>query len=63
MSNANPLADKRVRSGIGLVSATTVAVIGVLVFDGPARWLVLGIAAMDALLTPYVLGLAADADQ
>jgi hypothetical protein len=59
MDEQNPLEDRRIRSMMGLFSATIVVVIAILVADGMLRWLMLGIAAVDLVATPYILGLAA----
>jgi len=55
---SNPLEDRRVRSALGLFSASIIAVVAVFFVDGMLRWLMLGIAAIDLLATPYILGLA-----
>lgn len=60
MAAENPLADKRVRSLVGLLSAGTIALVALLFLDGLIRLVVLGVAAVDAVLTPYMLGLAID---
>ena len=58
MAAENPFADRRVRSLLGIVSGTLIGVVAIVFLDGPIRWLLLGIAAIDAVLTPYILGLA-----
>lgn len=63
MDSENPLADRRVRSLLGLFSATMVVVVAVLFVDGMIRWLMLGIAALDLVMTPYILGLAVEQEQ
>jgi hypothetical protein len=60
MSAENPLADKRVRSLVGLLSAGTIGLVAILFLDGPIQLVFLGVAAVDAVMTPYMLGLAAD---
>ena len=60
MSAENPLSDKRVRSLLGLLSAGTIAMVGLLFLDGLARIALIAFAAADAVITPYLLGLAFD---
>jgi hypothetical protein len=59
MDQQNPLEDSRIRSAMGLVSATMVVVVAVFLVDGVMRWLLFGIAALDLVMTPYILGLVA----
>ena len=58
MNSENPLADRRVRSFLGISGAVIIAVVAIFFLDGPIRYLVLGIAALDAIVTPYLLGRA-----
>ncbi|WP_436934253.1 hypothetical protein [Halovenus marina] len=58
--NEGVLKSKRNRSLLGLVGAIPVAIVGVVLFDGPMLWLLLGVAALDAVLFPYLLGRAVD---
>lgn len=63
MEQANPLADRRVRSLMGLFSASIVVAVALLFVDGTVRWIMLGVAAVDLVMTPYILGLAAEQSQ
>ena len=58
MDEQNPLADKRIRSLMGLSSGLIVAVVAIFFVDPPLTWLLLGIAVLDVIATPYILGLA-----
>lgn len=58
----NPLADKRIRSLIGLSGALVIAIIAIVYLEGIAQWIGLGIAVLDAAVTPYILGLAVEED-
>jgi hypothetical protein len=54
----HPFADRRVRALIGLSGSLMIAVVAVLFIDDPTlRWAMLGIAALDVIVTPYILGL------
>lgn len=55
MTDDNPLADARVRTLIGLSGAAVVAAVAILFLEGTLRWIVLGVAALDAIVTPYIL--------
>lgn len=59
----NPLESKLVRTLIALSGASIAAVVGVLFFEGLMRWLIIGIAVLDVLVTPYILRLAVEQDQ
>jgi hypothetical protein len=48
---------------IGLLSASIIVAIGLLFTEPPTTYLFVGIAAVDAVLTPYMLGLAPEAEQ
>lgn len=48
------------RVGVGLVGATALTLVALLVFKGTIRFLLLGMAAVDLLVTPYVLKRAAE---
>jgi hypothetical protein len=54
----NPLADRRVRTLVGFVGGLSIAVVAVLFVEPPLTWLLLGVAVLDVLVTPYVLGRA-----
>ena len=56
--NDHPLADRRVQGLMGLTSATFIAVIGIAFFDGLTTLAFVGFGLADAIVTPYVLGLA-----
>ena len=58
MNEEHPFADRRVRSAMGLFSATIVLVVAFLFVDGVVRWAMVGVAAIDLVATPYILGLA-----
>jgi len=60
MDEQHPFADRRVRSVLGLFSATMVLVVAFLFVDGTVRWVMVGVAAIDLVATPYILGLAMD---
>lgn len=51
------------RYGVGVGGAITVALVGTLYFEPPIRYALYGIAGLDFLLTPYVLGKAMNADE
>jgi len=44
-----------VRYGISLVNAAIVAVIAVTLLEGTVRWVALGIAALEVVVTPQIL--------
>ncbi|MFC7057852.1 hypothetical protein [Halovenus salina] len=55
----HPFANSNVRILLGLMSSLTIVVVAVLfVDDALLTALMVGIAAVDAVVTPYVLGLA-----
>lgn len=62
MSEANPLADKRVRSLIGLSGGLLVALIAYFFLEGTVQLVAYGIAVLDAVVTPIILGKAAQQD-
>jgi hypothetical protein len=57
---SSPLERPLVRYGIGFVGATTIAVVAFVFFDGTLRLALLGLAVVDAVVTPQVLRLAAE---
>lgn len=60
MTDENPLRDRRVRGLIGLSGAAVVALVAILFLEGTLRWIVLGVALVDAIVTPWILGQAVD---
>lgn len=60
MTDDTPLADPRVRTLIGLSGAALVAAVAILYLEGIIRWIVLGVAVLDAIVTPYILKLAVE---
>jgi hypothetical protein len=60
---ANPLESSLVRTLIALSGASVAAAVGVLFFDGLLRWLIIGIAVLDVIVTPYILKMAAEQNQ
>lgn len=58
----NPLASPLVRYGIGLSGATILVATAVLFLDGPLRYVVFGIAVLDAVVTPKILEMAVEQD-
>lgn len=56
MTDGNPLRDRRVRGLIGLSGAVVVAFVAIFFLEGTIRWVVLGVALLDAIVTPYILG-------
>jgi len=62
MTDDNPLADARVRTLIGLSGAAVVAAVAILFLEGTTRWIVLGVAALDAVVTPFILKQAVEND-
>jgi len=57
---SSPLDIPLVRYGFGLSSAVVLTIIALLFLDGMMRWLVLGIAALEVVVTPQILKLAAE---
>jgi hypothetical protein len=53
------LDDSRIRTLIGLVGGTAIAVTSILFLSGLWQWVGLGLAVVDVLFTPYLLGVAA----
>ncbi len=48
-------ASPALRYGISAMSAALVVAVTVLFFEGPARWIGFGIAALELLVTPQIL--------
>ena len=59
---STPLENPMVRYGIGLSGAAIVAFVAVFYLDGVARYAALGVAVLDAVLTPKILEKAAESD-
>lgn len=57
---SNPLESPLVRYGIGLSGALVIAVVAVLFLEGVTRYMALGIAVLDAVVTPKILERAAE---
>ncbi|MFC6954627.1 hypothetical protein [Halorubellus litoreus] len=55
---SDSLAPELFRYGVGVGGAIIVAVVGTLFFEPPIRYLLYGIAVLDAVVTPYVIGKA-----
>lgn len=51
----SPFASPAVRYGISAVNAAILVVIAFVFLDGTMRWLVLGIAVLEVLITPQFL--------
>lgn len=53
---SNPFADSRVRTVIGLSGGISLILVAFLVVEDPMlRWLMVAIAAVDVVATPYML--------
>ncbi|NHN43144.1 hypothetical protein G9C85_16115 [Halorubellus sp. JP-L1] len=59
---SSPLENPMVRYGIGLSGALVLVVVGVLYFDGLMRYLVFGMAVLDAVVVPKILEMAVEGD-
>ncbi|ESP87934.1 hypothetical protein [Candidatus Halobonum tyrrellensis] len=55
----SPFANPLLRYGIGLSGAVVIAFVALFFLEGATRWIALGIAALDAVVTPMVLKRAA----
>ncbi|SDY38421.1 hypothetical protein [Halobellus clavatus] len=55
----SPLDSPVVRYGMSLMSAAAVAVVAFAFLDGTIRWVALGIAALELVVTPQILKQAA----
>jgi hypothetical protein len=60
MSETNPLADRRVRGAIGLSGALVVVFVAYFFLEGTTQLVAYGIAVLDAVVTPIVLGKAVE---
>ncbi len=52
----NPFADRRVRGLIGLSGGVLIAAIAVFFTEPPLTWVLLLVAVVDVIVTPYLLG-------
>ncbi|WP_336337078.1 hypothetical protein [Haloarcula brevis] len=59
----SPFENPIVRYGIPLVSATVIAAIAFLLLDGTIRYVALGIAMLEVVVTPQILKQAAANEQ
>jgi hypothetical protein len=57
---ASPFENPAVRYGIAFVQAAVIAVVAFVFLDGTMRWLALGIAVLDILVTPRILKMSAE---
>jgi hypothetical protein len=60
---SNPLESPLFRYGVGIAGAILVAVVGTLFVEPPIRYLVYGIAFLDVIITPWVLGKAMEQER
>lgn len=60
---SDSLAPELFRYGVGIGGAIMVAIVGTFFFEPPIRYLIYGIAVLDVLVTPYVLGKAMEDDE
>jgi hypothetical protein len=52
----HPFADSRVRALLGLSGGITILIVAFLFIEEPmVRWLLVGVAAVDVIVTPYML--------
>ncbi|WP_313693093.1 hypothetical protein [Halorarum halobium] len=56
---SSPFENPAFRYGIGLSGALILAFVALSYFEGTIRWIILGIAVLDALVTPMILKRAA----
>ena len=56
---SSPFENPLLRYGVGLWGAAVIAFVAFTYLDGTARWIALGIAVLDALVTPMILKWAA----
>ena len=59
-SQQNPLADRKIRFGLGISGAIIMAFVAFVYLDGLARQLALIVAILDAVITPKILKRAAE---
>lgn len=60
----NLLANQNVRIAVGLMGSVTILVVAFLFIEpGPVRWALVAMAVIDAIGTPYILGLAVEHDE
>lgn len=62
-ADEHPFADKRVRSLVGLSGGIVIAVVAFLYLEGIAQWIGYGIAVLDVVITPYILGKAVEMEE
>lgn len=55
----SPFENTLLRYGIGLSGAVVIAFVALFFLEGTVRWIALGIAALDAVVTPTILKRAA----
>ena len=60
---SSPLENPTVRHLMGFSSATIVLVVAFAFLDGPIRWALVALAAVEALVVPRVLGRAVEQNQ
>ncbi|WP_424017244.1 hypothetical protein ACOZ4N_15355 [Halorientalis pallida] len=63
MSETNPLADRRIRGAIGLSGALVVVLVAYFFLEGTVQLVAYGIAVLDAIVTPFVLGKVAEQNE
>ncbi|RXK50551.1 hypothetical protein [Halorientalis pallida] len=63
MSETNPLADRRIRGAIGLSGALVVVFVAYFFLEGTVQLVAYGIAVLDAIVTPIVLGKAVEQNE
>lgn len=57
---SSPLESPVIRYGIGIISASIAALVAFAFVDGTIRWVILGVAAIDLVVTPQILRLAVE---
>lgn len=55
----SPFENPLLRYGVGVGGAAVIAFVALFLLEGTARWVALGIAVLDAVVTPMVLKRAA----
>lgn len=57
----NPFANPNFRMAIGLMGALSIVFVAFFAIDDPTlRWILVGVAAVDAVATPYILKLTVE---
>ena len=59
----SPLENPVVRHGIGLWSAAILVVLAFVYFEGTIRWVLLGVAVLEVVVTPKIIGMAARGEE